>query len=76
MHFLAGYSVSVGQVNGVPLYFTGAPRFEHVGQIVVFTHTGNNWNVTQRINGEQVGKVHTMYCTKSCIMHKIPIDIF
>ncbi|XP_019735483.1 integrin alpha-M isoform X1 [Hippocampus comes] len=50
-----GYSVSVGQVNGVPLYFTGAPRFEHVGQIVVFTHTGNNWNVAQRINGEQIG---------------------
>ncbi|XP_037115955.1 integrin alpha-D isoform X1 [Syngnathus acus] len=50
-----GYSVSVGQVNGVPLYFTGAPRFEHVGQIVLFARNGNSWNVSQRINGEQIG---------------------
>ncbi|XP_061536738.1 integrin alpha-D isoform X2 [Phycodurus eques] len=50
-----GYSVSVGQVNRVPLYFTGAPRFAHVGQIVLFAHNRNSWNVTQRINGEQIG---------------------
>ncbi|XP_057699342.1 integrin alpha-D [Corythoichthys intestinalis] len=50
-----GYSVSVGQVNMVPLYFTGAPRFQHVGQIVVFAHNGKEWNVTQRIIGEQIG---------------------
>ncbi|XP_061686595.1 integrin alpha-D isoform X2 [Syngnathoides biaculeatus] len=50
-----GYSLSVGQVNRVPLYFTGAPRFEHVGQIVLFAHNGDSWNVTQRINGQQIG---------------------
>ncbi|XP_077427955.1 integrin alpha-M [Vanacampus margaritifer] len=50
-----GYAVSVGEMNGVPLYFTGAPRFEHVGQIVFFTRKGNSWNVAQRINGEQIG---------------------
>ncbi|XP_032390957.1 integrin alpha-M isoform X2 [Etheostoma spectabile] len=50
-----GYSTAVGEKDHAPLYFTGAPRFEHIGQVVLFTHDGTNWTTTQRINGEQIG---------------------
>ncbi|XP_040892769.1 integrin alpha-D [Toxotes jaculatrix] len=50
-----GYSIAVGQKNNAPLYFTGAPRFEHTGQVVLFTHNGNNWITAQRLNGDQIG---------------------
>ncbi|XP_031723040.1 integrin alpha-L isoform X1 [Anarrhichthys ocellatus] len=50
-----GYSLSVGEKNSVPLYFTGAPRFEHIGQVVLFRHDGKNWNAAQRIDGDQIG---------------------
>ncbi|KAI3352734.1 hypothetical protein L3Q82_019312 [Scortum barcoo] len=51
-----GYSVSVGERNQAPLYFTGAPRFEHTGQVILFNrHNGKNWTVSQRINGDQIG---------------------
>ncbi|XP_034044085.1 integrin alpha-X [Thalassophryne amazonica] len=50
-----GYSVAVGEKNKVPLYFTGAPRFDHEGQVILFTHNGNNWTVRDRINGTQIG---------------------
>ncbi|XP_040892771.1 integrin alpha-L-like [Toxotes jaculatrix] len=50
-----GYSIAVGQKNNAPLYFTGAPRFEHTGQVVLFTHNGNNWIPAQRLNGDQIG---------------------
>ncbi|XP_029293609.1 integrin alpha-X [Cottoperca gobio] len=50
-----GYSVSVGEKKNAALYFTGAPRFEHKGQVVLFRHDGKNWIVADRINGEQIG---------------------
>ncbi|XP_028451723.1 integrin alpha-M isoform X2 [Perca flavescens] len=50
-----GYSIAVGEKNNASLYFTGAPRFEHTGQVVLFTHDGTNWTTTQRINGTQIG---------------------
>uniref|UniRef100_A0A672YKR3 Integrin alpha-M-like n=1 Tax=Sphaeramia orbicularis TaxID=375764 RepID=A0A672YKR3_9TELE len=50
-----GYSVSVGERQKVSLYFAGAPRFNHTGQVVLFTAAGNNWTTTQRINGDQIG---------------------
>ncbi|XP_078121540.1 integrin alpha-M [Sander vitreus] len=50
-----GYSIAVGEKYNAPLYFTGAPRFEHTGQVVLFKHDGTNWTTTQRINGEQIG---------------------
>lgn len=52
---VAGYSVSVGERNSAPLYFTGAPRFEHIGQVVLFKHNGEKWTAFHRENGEQVG---------------------
>ncbi|KAM9363270.1 integrin alpha-L [Symphorus nematophorus] len=50
-----GYSTSVGEKNNAPLYFTGAPRFEHTGQVVLFINDGKKWTVSQRIKGEQIG---------------------
>uniref|UniRef100_A0A3Q2FM59 VWFA domain-containing protein n=1 Tax=Cyprinodon variegatus TaxID=28743 RepID=A0A3Q2FM59_CYPVA len=41
--------------NGSPLYFTGAPRFDHVGQVIVFQPDDDKWNTTQRITGDQIG---------------------
>jgi len=52
---VAGYSVSVGNADNAPLYFTGAPRFEHTGQVVFFRHDGEKWAVAQRLDGDQVG---------------------
>lgn len=51
---VAGYSTSVGDKNNTPLYFAGAPRFEHTGQVVLFRHNGKSWTTVQRINGDQV----------------------
>ncbi|KAM9314473.1 integrin alpha-M [Pholidichthys leucotaenia] len=50
-----GYSISVGERNGVGLYFSGAPRFEHAGQVVLFKHDGKNWTAAQRIRNNQIG---------------------
>lgn len=50
-----GYSISVGEKNSAALYFSGAPRFEHTGQVVLFRHNGKNWTAAQRINGHQIG---------------------
>lgn len=50
-----GYSVSAGKKNTTALYFTGAPKYNHIGQVVLFTSTGGEWILVQRINGEQHG---------------------
>ncbi|XP_037546385.1 integrin alpha-D [Nematolebias whitei] len=50
-----GYSLSVGEKNGVAIYFTGAPRFNHTGQVVLFTKKDKNWKPAQRINTDQIG---------------------
>ncbi|GAA6225884.1 integrin alpha-L-like [Lates japonicus] len=50
-----GYSVSVGEMNKAPLYFTGAPRFNHTGQVVLFVHNGEYWITAQTLNGHQIG---------------------
>uniref|UniRef100_A0A3Q3IWD3 VWFA domain-containing protein n=1 Tax=Monopterus albus TaxID=43700 RepID=A0A3Q3IWD3_MONAL len=50
-----GYSVSVGHKTNTALYFTGAPRLNHTGQVILFRHNGTKWTPVQRINGEQIG---------------------
>uniref|UniRef100_A0A3Q3MM12 Integrin alpha-L-like n=1 Tax=Labrus bergylta TaxID=56723 RepID=A0A3Q3MM12_9LABR len=50
-----GYSVSVGQRSNAPLYFTGAPRFLHIGQVVLFQHNGKKWDAAQRVLGDKFG---------------------
>ncbi|KAF3687166.1 Integrin alpha-M CD11 antigen-like family member B [Channa argus] len=50
-----GYSVSVGEKNNIPLYFAGAPRFEHIGQVILFIYKSMKWTTVQRLNGTQIG---------------------
>ncbi|KAM9769914.1 integrin alpha-L [Menidia menidia] len=50
-----GYSISVGERNHTRVYMTGAPRFNHTGQVVLFQHEKNKWKLAQRINGDQIG---------------------
>ena len=47
--------MAAGEKDSVSLYFTGAPRYKHTGEVVVFRKTDNTWNVLQRVTGEQVG---------------------
>ncbi|XP_068607014.1 integrin alpha-D [Brachionichthys hirsutus] len=50
-----GYSTCVGEKDKARLYFTGAPRFEHIGRVVLFSGDGEEWTVAQTINGHQIG---------------------
>ncbi|KAJ8002028.1 hypothetical protein DPEC_G00175550 [Dallia pectoralis] len=50
-----GYSVAVGKTMKNLLYFTGAPRSEHMGKILLFKKVDGNWNLTAKIPGEQIG---------------------
>ncbi|PWA29303.1 hypothetical protein CCH79_00014040, partial [Gambusia affinis] len=50
-----GYSLSVGERNGISLYFTGAPRFNHMGQVVVFRRDEDKWQIVQKITVDQIG---------------------
>uniref|UniRef100_A0A4W5N5J7 Zmp:0000001082 n=1 Tax=Hucho hucho TaxID=62062 RepID=A0A4W5N5J7_9TELE len=50
-----GYSVAVGKKKENLLYFSGAPRSEHMGRILLFNKVNNNWTVAQRLSGEQMG---------------------
>ncbi|XP_060931013.1 integrin alpha-M-like [Limanda limanda] len=50
-----GYSISVGKRDNASLYFAGAPRFEHTGQVLLFRRDGGNWTAAQSLNGTQIG---------------------
>ncbi|XP_018606218.2 integrin alpha-M [Scleropages formosus] len=50
-----GYSVTVGRKNGREVYFSGAPRFNHIGQVVVFYKTKKEWQIEDRLHGQQIG---------------------
>ncbi|XP_014849188.1 PREDICTED: integrin alpha-L-like [Poecilia mexicana] len=50
-----GYSLSVGERNGTSLYFTGAPRFNHMGEVVVFRRDEDKWPIVQRLTVDQIG---------------------
>ncbi|XP_068177473.1 integrin alpha-D isoform X2 [Antennarius striatus] len=50
-----GYSTAAGQKNQTRLYFSGAPRFEHTGRVVVFHPEGGAWTVADRQDGDQIG---------------------
>ncbi|XP_069507828.1 integrin alpha-D-like isoform X2 [Ambystoma mexicanum] len=47
-----GYSTKVANLRDGPLYVSGAPRYRHIGRVMVF---GPNGNIIQAINGSQVG---------------------
>ncbi|KAL6482478.1 hypothetical protein MHYP_G00105580 [Metynnis hypsauchen] len=48
-----GYSVAVGQKDGISLLFSGAPRFNHNGQVTLLKKRENTWDVTTSVSGEQ-----------------------
>ncbi|XP_030636161.1 integrin alpha-L [Chanos chanos] len=50
-----GYSVAVGRKSGHALLFSGAPRSNHTGEMVVFKKTHSNWTVIDNLMGEQIG---------------------
>ncbi|XP_023680858.2 integrin alpha-L [Paramormyrops kingsleyae] len=50
-----GYSVAAGKKNNNEVYFSGAPRFRHKGQVVVFYKSNTNWTVKYRETGQQIG---------------------
>lgn len=47
--------MSVGERNNAVVYFAGAPRSGHTGQVVLFKNGGMKWSVAQKISGNQVG---------------------
>ncbi|KAG9350245.1 hypothetical protein JZ751_026599 [Albula glossodonta] len=51
-----GYSVEVGRKSNKDLYFSGAPRYQHTGQVLVFHQTNGNWTVAETKKGEQIGE--------------------
>ncbi|KAJ8284549.1 hypothetical protein COCON_G00033990 [Conger conger] len=51
-----GYSVAVGKKANKALYFSGAPRFQHMGQVVLFHKANGNWVVKQKKYGSQIGE--------------------
>ncbi|KAJ8364863.1 hypothetical protein SKAU_G00136940 [Synaphobranchus kaupii] len=51
-----GYSVAVGKKANKSLYFSGAPRFQHMGQILLFRKDNGHWVVIQKKNGSQIGE--------------------
>ena len=59
---LSGYALTVAKKNDHHMYLTGAPSFEHKGQILLFTNDENNeWEVTTKEYGEQVGYIVSAY---------------
>ncbi|XP_053883484.1 integrin alpha-L-like [Malaclemys terrapin pileata] len=52
-----GYAVKSMQHQNRTLYAAGAPRYQHVGMVVVFEidPDSSNWTDTQRLMGEQIG---------------------
>ncbi|XP_036389074.1 integrin alpha-D [Megalops cyprinoides] len=50
-----GYSVAVGRKGKEILYFSGAPRFNHTGQVLVFHKVNQNWEMIQGKHGTQIG---------------------
>uniref|UniRef100_A0A674J0N1 Integrin subunit alpha L n=1 Tax=Terrapene triunguis TaxID=2587831 RepID=A0A674J0N1_9SAUR len=52
-----GYAVKSMQHQNRTLYAAGAPRYQHVGMVVVFEidPDSSNWTDTQHLMGEQIG---------------------
>uniref|UniRef100_A0A665UZU2 Integrin alpha-M-like n=1 Tax=Echeneis naucrates TaxID=173247 RepID=A0A665UZU2_ECHNA len=50
-----GYSLAVGEKNKNPLYFSGAPRFNHTGLVVLFKVVEEARTVIYRESGKQIG---------------------
>ncbi|TTE81785.1 Integrin alpha-L [Bagarius yarrelli] len=50
----AAYNVVVGHKDGVSIVFSGAPRFDHRGQVTLFNKKTHEWEAVSSISGEQL----------------------
>uniref|UniRef100_A0A8C1WJX8 Integrin, alpha 1 n=1 Tax=Cyprinus carpio TaxID=7962 RepID=A0A8C1WJX8_CYPCA len=50
-----GYDVQSAHTPHGVLYITGAPRFNHSGQVTVYRFDGENVTIIQKLKGEQIG---------------------
>ncbi|XP_074851686.1 integrin alpha-1 [Carettochelys insculpta] len=50
-----GYTVNSASTPGDVLYVAGHPRYNHTGQVVIYKMVGDDVEILQRLNGEQIG---------------------
>ncbi|XP_067841718.1 integrin alpha-1 [Heptranchias perlo] len=50
-----GYSLSSVSVAGDVWYVAGQPRYNHTGQVVIYTSKGKKTSILQTLKGEQIG---------------------
>ncbi|XP_041048453.1 integrin alpha-1 isoform X1 [Carcharodon carcharias] len=50
-----GYSLSSVSVVGDVWYVAGQPRYNHTGQVIIYTSKGQKTNILQTLKGEQIG---------------------
>ncbi|XP_048383708.2 integrin alpha-1 isoform X2 [Stegostoma tigrinum] len=50
-----GYSLSSVSVPGDVWYVAGQPRYNHTGQVIIYTSKGKKTSIVQTLKGEQIG---------------------
>ncbi|XP_067888852.1 integrin alpha-1 [Heterodontus francisci] len=50
-----GYSLSSVSVAGDVWYVAGQPRYNHTGQVIIYTSKGKKMSIVQTLRGEQIG---------------------
>eukprot|EP00079_Xenopus_tropicalis_P009244 XP_002933090.2 PREDICTED: integrin alpha-1 [Xenopus tropicalis] len=50
-----GYTLSSASVHGEEIYIAGQPRYNHSGQVIIYKFNGEEIEVLQTLNGEQIG---------------------
>ncbi|XP_048451996.1 integrin alpha-1 [Rhincodon typus] len=50
-----GYSLSSISVPGDVWYVAGQPRYNHTGQVIIYTSKGKKTSIVQTLKGEQIG---------------------
>lgn len=51
---LLGYTVNSATVSGDVLYIAGQPRYNHMGQVVIYRMEDGDIKILQTLSGEQV----------------------
>lgn len=49
-----GYTVNSATIRGDVLYIAGQPRYNHTGQVLIYTMEGGDVRILQTLHGEQV----------------------
>ncbi|KAM8960866.1 integrin alpha-1 [Pelodytes ibericus] len=50
-----GYTVTSASASGEEIYIAGQPRYNHTGQVIIYTMKGTEVEILQTLNGEQIG---------------------